>query len=145
MLSLNLIFLIDNHVVTEIIKSELVICTICNISIISFPLLLLVHACKHNADRSVQEVEHLAHFLRLELSKIVVYCYNVNALSCKGVSISRQTGNESFTFTCFHFGDTSLMKNDSTDYLNRVRLFAKHSERSFTANRKGVRKNVIKS
>ena len=114
MLSLHLIFLINYHVVTEVIKSELVICTICNIGIISFPLLLLVHARKHNANRSVQEVEHLAHFLRLELSQIVVYSNNVNALSRKGVSISRQTGNESFTFTCFHFGDTSLMKNDST-------------------------------
>ena len=48
--SLNKLFLVDNHIVTQEIESKLIVCDICNITAISLPALVIVHAAKYHAD-----------------------------------------------------------------------------------------------
>ena len=142
-LSLHLVLFVYYHVVTQVIEAELVVRTVGDIREISLSLIVLAHARQHAADSAVQELEHLAHFLRLELSEVVVDGNNVNASAVERVSVSSKAGNKRFTFTCFHFCDTSLMQNDSTNDLNGVRLFAQHSERSLTAYSECIAKHIV--
>ena len=68
----------------------------------------------------------------------------MNALACKSVKICGKGCNKGFTFTGFHFGNTSLMKNDTADKLYVKVAQTDYTVRSLTANRKCVGKNIVK-
>ena len=68
----------------------------------------------------------------------------MNALAVKRVGIRGEAGNESFTFTGLHFSYTSLMKNDSADYLYGESLLAEDSPCTLAAYRKSVGEDIVK-
>ena len=77
--TLNALFLVSNHVVTEVIESELIICSISNVAEVSLTSLIVCETVEDTADCKSEPAEHLAHFLSLCLSKVVVNCNDVNA------------------------------------------------------------------
>ena len=144
MLSLHFILFIEHHIITQVIEAELGVCAICYIAVICGTLLIVAHTRKHYAYSLSEEAEHLAHFLRLELSEVIVDGNDMNALSVERICICSQAGNECFTFTCLHFGDTSLMQDDSAYYLDRERLFTQNSPCSLTADGKSIGQHIVK-
>ena len=69
----------------------------------------------------------------------------MHALACQRVCVSRKTSHQSFTFTCFHFCDTTLMQYDSADYLYRVGLFAQNSPCTLTAHSQCFGQYIVKA
>ena len=69
----------------------------------------------------------------------------MNAVACKGVEVRCAAGNEGFTFTCSHLGDSALMKNDGTDYLHGEGLFAQNSPCALSYGRKSLGEDIVKS
>ena len=145
MASLNSLLFIDNHVVTEIVKAHFIVCTVSNIGVICLFLLVRHHIAYNKTHSKAQKVIKLTHPFAVTLCKVIVYSYNVNPFACKGIKVCRKCSNQSFTFTCFHFSNSSLMKNDTTDNLNIEMLHSKHTPGGLTADRKGFRENVVKS
>ena len=88
--------------------------------------------------------EHLAHPLGVALCKVIVDGDNVNALSGKRVQICRQGFNKGFALAGFHFGNSSLVKNNSADYLNGVGTHIKHPVAGLPAGGECLRQNVVK-
>ena len=88
---------------------------------------------------------HLCHKLAVTLCEVVVYGYDMHSLACKRIKIRGESGNESFTFTRFHFCDTALMQYDAADDLYRVVADADNSCRSLTAYRKSIWQYLIQS
>ena len=131
MFPLYLVLLIDNHVISQIVKAQFVVRTISNITGICFTPLVVGQTMQNTANRQAQEPEHLAHFIGLCFCQVVVYGDNMNALARQCIQIGCNAGYQSFTFTGLHFCNSSLMQNDCTNQLHRKRLLAQDTIRCF--------------
>ena len=141
--SLNETLLVDYHVVTEVIETKLVICNICNIAFVCFSSVIVCIRVEDNSDSQSEEAVNRTHPLGITLCKVIVNGNDVNALTLKCVKISRKCRNESFTFTCSHLGDTSLMQEYTTDKLNTEMLHSENTLCSFSYNREGFYQEII--
>ena len=135
----------SNHVVAEVIEAELVIGSVGNVAEVSLAALVVGESVEDTADCESEPAEHLAHFLSLSLCEVVIDGNNVNALACESVEVRGNARNESFTFTGLHLGDTSLMKNDSTNYLDGVGLLLENTPSRLSYGSKSLGENVVES
>ncbi len=71
-LSLYQLLFINNHVITEIIKSKLIIRSIGNITVIGFSSLIIVHAVQDTTHCQPKKLMDLSHPLRITLRQIVI-------------------------------------------------------------------------
>ena len=131
MFPLYLVFLIDNHVISQVVKAQFVVSTISNITGICFTPLVIGQTMQNTANRQAQEPKHLAHFIGLCFCQVVVYGDNMNALARQCIQIGCNAGYQSFTFTGFHFCNSSLMQNDCTNNLYWKRFLAQYTIRCF--------------
>ncbi len=60
------------------------------------------------------------HPFRVSLCQIVINSYNMNTFTSKCIKIQRQGCNKSFTLTCCHFSNLSLVQNSSTNKLDII-------------------------
>ena len=127
MTSLNLVFLVRNHIVTKIVKSHLVVCSVGDIGGIGCLALVVVETVDDKTDLQSHELVELAHPLGVTACKVIVDRNDVNAVARKSIEVSGEGSNESFTFTCFHLGNSSLMQNDTADDLYREMLHSEHT------------------
>ena len=142
-ISLNKLFFIDNHVVTKIIKSKFVVCYVCDITSVCCTALFRLHVVKYHAYGQAKELVNLTHPLGISFCQVVVDGYDVDTFSLKGIQVCRKCGNKSFTFTCFHLGDTALVKDDTTDDLYPVMLHSKYTLGCLTYGGKCFWKKII--
>ena len=61
----------------------------------------------------------------------------------QGIQVGRHCGNQRFSFTGFHFGDFSLMQNNTAQQLDMERALAQDAVISLPDGRKGIRQNII--
>ena len=125
--SLNSVFFIGNHVITKIVKSHLVVCSVSNVCVVRVLLSLVILSVRDKSDGKSHKTENLAHPLGISAGKIIVYGYDMNALAGKSVKISGKRCDERFALACFHLGDSALVKNDTSEYLHGKVLHVKNS------------------
>ena len=75
---------------------------------------------------------NLAHPLRVTLGQVIINRNDMDSLAFQRVQVCRKCGNKRLTFTCFHLGNTPLMKDNTTDDLYTVMLHSKNTFCSFT-------------
>ena len=143
--SLHQLFFIDDHIVTQIIKSELIVRHIRDVTVICFPAFFIIHAIEHNAHRKSKEFMDLSHPLGITFRQIVVYCNDIDAFSFQRIQICRECGYKRLTFTCLHLGDTALMKYDTSDKLHPVMTHPEYPERRLPHDCICFRKNIVQS
>ena len=141
--SLNLLVLVNDHIITKIVKTKLVVCTVGYVGVVSLSALVVIQTVNNKSNRKTHKTEDFTHPFRVASCKIVVNRNNVNAMSRQRVKISREGCNQGFTFTCSHFADSSLMKNYTADNLNGIVLHSENSEGGLAACRKGFGQNVV--
>ena len=137
------LFLVNNHVVTQIIKTKLVVRNICNVAVIGCASFIVLVTVQDYAYSQSEEFVYLSHPLRITLRQIVVDRYDMNTLPFECIQICRKCRNQCLTFTGTHLRDTSLMKQDTSDQLHAVMLHVKHTVCCLTDNRKCLRKQII--
>ena len=69
---LHQLFLIDHHVISQVIESQLVISHIGNITVVRLAPFITVHAVQHHAYLQAQEFMDLSHPLRVTLCQIII-------------------------------------------------------------------------
>ena len=116
MLALNQIGWRKCHVVTQVVETELVVCSEGNIRSVSLATCLAVRFVLVNTINR-QTMEHIewSHPFGVTFCKVVVNGYNMYSPTSQCVEEYRQGRHEGFTFTSCHFGDFSLMQNYTTD------------------------------
>ena len=109
------------HVVTQIVETELVVCSESNIRSVSLTTCIAVRFVLVDAINR-KSVEHIQrpHPLGVTFCKVVVHGYNMHSPTRQCVEEYRQGCHEGFTFTGCHFGDFSLMQNYTADELHIV-------------------------
>ena len=137
------LFLIDSHVVTQIVKPQLIVGNICDIARICFLTLLTGHVIENNAHGQSQETVHLAHPLSITLCQIIVDRYNLHTLAAQRVQVGRTGGYQRLAFTSTHLSYTALVKHDAANELYREMLHIQGSFCRLTDSGKCLRQNVI--
>ena len=121
MLSLHKILEPYCHIVSQVVKTELVVCSERDIGKISLLpglriRLVLVYAVNAQAMELVQR----AHPLGVSLCQVVVHCHHVHTEPCQSVQEHRKGRNQGLSFTSCHLGDLALVQNDTSDQLHIV-------------------------
>ena len=142
-LSLYQLLFINNHVVSQIVKTILIIGNIRNITCILFPSLVIFHRVQDHTDFQSQKLMDFTHPLRISFGQVIVDGYDMHAFTFQRVQISRTGRNQSLTFTCSHLRDTPLMQNNTTDQLYPVMLHIQHTLGSLTHRSECLRKQII--
>ena len=141
--SLYKLFLVDHHVVTKVIESQLVIGHIGDVASVSRASLLRLHVVQNHAHGKAQEFMNLSHPLGVTLRQIVVDSYDMHAPSLQGVQVCGKSGYQGLTFTGLHLRDTSLVENDAADDLHPVVFHAQNTLRSLADCGESFRKKIV--
>ena len=142
-LSLYQLLFINDHVVTQIVKTKFVVRNIRNITGILFSSLIVFHRIENDTNLQTEKFMDFSHPLRITLCQIVIDCDNVHTFSFQCIQISRKCGNKCLTFTGTHLCDTSLMQNHATDQLHTIMFHIQHSSCSLTDRRICLRQKII--
>ena len=105
--------LADDHVVPQVVKTQLIVGAVGNVAGIGLATLGTVHIMDDQAHAEPQEAVHLAHPLTVTARQIIVHRHHVDALAAQCIQIGRQGGHQGFAFTGLHFGNTSLMQHNA--------------------------------
>ena len=115
--SLNHIFLTGYHVITQVVETEFVVCTISDITVIRFTAFVVIHTIQDTANSQPQKSVNLTHLIRVTLCQIVIDCNNVYPFAFQRIQVCRQCCHQCFTFTGFHFRDSALVHDDTAHQL----------------------------
>ena len=110
-----------SHIVAQIVKAELVVCTECDVGLVSLSAafrvwLMLVDTVNRKS------MEHIKrpHPFRVTLSEVIIHSHHMHSITCKSVEEHGQGSHEGLSFTCSHLSNFSLMKHASTEELHVV-------------------------
>ena len=142
-LALHHSFLIDHHIIAQIIETVLIIGPISDIRLISGSPVSFGNAMYHASYREPQECIEFAHPFHITLCQIIVDGDHVDALSFQRVEVGRQRRHEGLTFTCLHLGYPALMEHDTTYHLNVEMLHAQTSPCTFPAYGECLRQYIV--
>ena len=157
MVPLYQLFLLDNHIVPEVVKAEFVIGTVSDVGPVCFASGFGVGIVPVDAVyREAMEVKDWFVPLSIPLGQVGIYGYNMNTASGQCIKVGRENGSERFTFTRFHLGNGSIMHGNGSNQLHVIRhhvplnfcpchfpFFTDKTAAGLFENRIGFRKNFV--
>ena len=112
------LFLVNHHIITEIIKSQFVIRRIGNITVVCLAPCIVIHTVEDHPDTQAKKFMDLSHPLRITLRQIVINRHDMDAFPLQCIQIRRKCGDQRLTFTSTHLRDTPLMQDHAADELH---------------------------
>ena len=97
--ALNFVFPGQSHVVAQIVKAELVVGAVCDISLISGLPLLRFLLADDNADAETQGPVNGSHPFGIPPSQVIIHRYDVDGPTGQGVQVGGQSGHQGFSLT----------------------------------------------
>ena len=88
-ISLNELFFINNHVITQIIETVLVVGDVSDIAVILFTSLFTVHGIQYTSNGQTKKLMDFSHPLRISTCQIIIDRYYMNSFSFQSVQICR--------------------------------------------------------
>ena len=144
-LALHHLVLAYYHVVTQVVKAELVIGAVGYVRSIGSLAVGVVHIMHNQAHAKTQSLINAAHVHAIAASQIVVNGNNVHALASQGIQIYGQGCYQGFAFAGTHFGDFSAVQHHATDELYIKMAHTSYALRSLAHYSKGLRQDIIQS
>ena len=134
---------VDGHVITQIVKAELVVGTVGDVGVVGRLLILAHDSVDDQTHGQTHEAVDLTHPLAVALGQVIVDGDNVHALAGQCVEVGRQGSHQGLTFTGLHLSDTALVQDDTADELYPVGTHAQHTPGGLTAGGKGLRQDIV--
>ena len=134
---------INDHVIAQIIKTELIVRSERDIAAIRVFALREVHIMDDQSDRKAEEMIEFAHFFTVAAGQIIVDRDHMNALAGQRIEIYRQCRDQCLSFTGAHLRNPSLMQAHTADQLHIEMAHAKHAARALAHDRKRLRQQII--
>ena len=116
------VFLVNDHVVTQVIESVFVVCDVCDVLRIFRPALIGLHRILNAAAGQAQKLMDRPHPVPVTLCQIIIDRDDMNPLAGERIQIRGKRRYERLTFTGTHLCDPALVKDDTADHLHTVRL-----------------------
>ena len=109
------------HVITQIVKTKSIICSIGDISHVGFATFSRVwFVIINTVNTKTMELKDRCHPSAVSFGKIIIHSNQMNTIATQCVEVNRKRSNKCFTLTCLHFTNFTLMKDDSPNQLNVV-------------------------
>ena len=86
---------------------------------------------------------HLPHPLGVTLGEVIVDGDHVHTVAGQRVQVHGEGGNEGFTFTGLHLGDTALVQNDTADQLHVKCTLPEGTLRCLSYRGKCLHQNIV--
>ena len=131
------------HIVTQVIKAELIVGAEGDVAHILQFFDLRGDRVPDQADGKAEEAVQLAHPLAVTRREVLVDGNNVYALAGQRIKINGAGGHQRFTFAGFHLGNTAVMQGHAADELNIEVTHTKYTHRSFSYHGKGLHQQII--
>ena len=141
--ALNFLLNRPRHVIAQIIETELVVGSVSDIAAVRLPLGIVIHVGKHCSDGDSQQIIHRSHPISVALCQIIVDSNDMNAFTAQRIEVRRRYARQRLSFTGLHFGDLSVVQDDSAHQLNVVMAFAEFAPRRFPNQGKRFRQQGI--
>ena len=133
-----------DHVVAQVVKTELVVGSVGDIGRIGSLFHVMLHLRQIDADRQPEEAVQTPHPLSIATGQIIVDGDDMHAVSGQRVQIRRQGSDQCFAFTGSHFGNFAVVQNHATDQLNVEVAHAERPLTCFTDDCKSFRQERVK-
>ena len=130
--SLYQLLLVNDHVVSQIVKSKFIIRNISNITVICSLTFCIIITVQNNT-----------HPLSITFCQIIIDGNDVYTFSFQCIQICRKCGYQGLTFTGFHLRNTSLVQYHTTHKLYTVVLHAKNTSCCLSYCCKCLRKQIV--
>ena len=134
---------IVNHIVAQIVETEFVIGSVCNVSGIGSLLLAMIHRRQIDSCRQTKPAIQTGHPFRITLGQIIVNRDNMDTFSGQAIQVGWQCRHQCFSFTGCHFGNLAIMKRHPSDQLDIVRSHPQNPLACFPANGKCLGQDII--
>ena len=109
---------ISCHIVTQIVKTELIVGSKSNVGTISFTTSLTIRLMFINAIHTqAMELVKRPHPLRVTFRKVIIHRHHVYTISCQCIQEYRQSSHKCLTLTSCHFRNFSFMEHNTTEQL----------------------------
>ena len=107
-----------SHVVAQVVETELVVCSECDVGHICLSALVRVGTVLVDAVNT-QAMEHIqwTHPLRVTLCKVVVDCNHVYTIAGQGIQEYRECCHKGLSFTSRHLGNLTFVEYHATEQL----------------------------
>jgi hypothetical protein len=109
---------VHRHVVAQVVEAELVVGAVGDVGGVGLALVLGLHLRQVDADREAEEVEDLAHPLRVAAGEVVVDRHDVHALAGEGVHVGRQRCDQRLALAGLHLRDLAVVQHHAADQLH---------------------------
>ena len=133
----------QNHVVTQVVETELGVGAVCDIGIVSAALLIERHAILQQTDLELEEAVDMAHPLGVALGEIVVDGDDMDALTGECVEIAGKRGDEGLALARLHLGDHTVMQSHSADELHVEVAQTERAARGLAHNGESIGQQVV--
>ena len=143
MAALNTLLGAGNHVVAQIIETELGVGAVRDVGLVGWALQLERHVVLEQTDGHAQVLIDAAHPLGVALGKVIVDSNDVHALAGNSVEIAGQRGDEGLAFAGLHLGDVALVQRHCADELYIKVTHAHSALGSFAHGGKGLGEHVV--
>ena len=141
--SLHQISLVNRHVVPQVVKAELVVGAVGDVTVVGRLLFGIGLTMADQSGGQPQKSVNSAHFLATCAGKIFVDSDHMNAFARQRIQVCRQGGHQSFSFAGLHFGDLPLVQDDAAQKLNPEGTLGKHAPVGFPDQCKGLRQKIV--
>ena len=111
------IFLIDRHVVAQVVEAYLVIGAVGYVAGVGGAALILRKPVHYNAAGKAHKAVDLSHKFPLVRGEVIVYGDDMHAVARKGVQICGKGRGKRFSIARLHFGDAPLVKHHAAEQL----------------------------
>ena len=141
--ALNTLLGAGNHVVAQIIETELGVGAVRDVGLVGWALKLERHVVLQQTDGHAQILVDATHPLGVALGQVVVDGDDMHALTGDSVEIAGQRGDERLTLAGLHLGNMTLMKRHGADELYVKVAHARDALGSLAHGGKGLGKHVV--
>ncbi|MFM2068032.1 MAG: hypothetical protein RLZZ584_2941 [Pseudomonadota bacterium] len=107
-----------DHVVAQVVETELVVRAVGDVRGVGGLLLLAAHLRQVDAHRHAQEVVQRGHPLGIASGEVVVHRHHMHALARQRVQEDGQRGHERLAFAGAHLGDLAVVQHHAADQLH---------------------------
>ena len=108
------------HVVSQIVKTELIVRSVGDVSLVGRSALLRSHPCLDGADFETQESMDVPHPVSVATREIIVDGHDVHTPASEGIEIGRHRACKRFALAGLHLGDHSSVQCAAADHLDVV-------------------------
>ena len=106
------------HIITQIIKTELVVRAIGHVRMVGLFAIFILKPMHNSTGCEAQKTIEFSHPFRITLSKIVVHGDNMDAATGQSIQIDRQRCHQRLSFTGLHLCNLALMEHNPSHQLD---------------------------